>query len=143
MNDDSIISQLRLLKKYVSLLKTISTKSEQEFMKDDIIKGAAQRYLQLAIESCINIGNKIISLQQLQKDLKAPDTYSEIFMILGDLNVLPRAFVDKLVSMARFRNRLVHMYWEIDDHMIWEILNDNLDDFEEFAEYIKKYLLER
>jgi len=30
--------------------------------------------------------------------------------------------------MARFRNRLVHQYWKVDDAIIWEILvNDRLD----------------
>lgn len=140
MNDDRITEQLQLLKKYISLLESIAEKSPDEFFEDDILKGAAQRYLQLAIESCLNIGNRIISLLQVENDIKSPNTYSDIFVILAELNVLPRDFTDKLIPMARFRNRLVHVYWEIDDRMVWDILHNNLSDIKDFIAYVKKYL---
>ncbi len=30
--------------------------------------------------------------------------------------------------MAKFRNRLVHIYWEVDDDIIYNILQENIQD---------------
>ncbi len=42
--------------------------------------------------------------------------------------------------MARFRNRLIHLYWEVDDNQIYEILQSRLDDFKTFLDQIGKFL---
>jgi uncharacterized protein YutE (UPF0331/DUF86 family) len=34
--------------------------------------------------------------------------------------------------MTRFRNRLVHIYWEVDDNELYQILQTRLDDFRQF-----------
>ena len=53
-------------------------------------------------------------------------------------NILPVELAEeKLVAMARFRNRLVHIYWEIDLDMIYQILGENLIDLEHFISEIK------
>jgi len=48
---------------------------------------------------------------------------------------LPKDHVDsfrvRLVLMTRFRNRLVHIYWEVDDELIYEVPQNNLSDIEE------------
>ena len=35
--------------------------------------------------------------------------------------------------MARFRNRLVHLYWDVDDQLVAKYLSDGLGDFDRFA----------
>ncbi len=42
--------------------------------------------------------------------------------------------------MVQFRNRLVHLYWEVDAEVIYDILQRNLEDFEIFTKQILKYL---
>jgi uncharacterized protein YutE (UPF0331/DUF86 family) len=34
--------------------------------------------------------------------------------------------------MAKFRNRIVHMYFNISDEMIYDIVQNNIVDFERF-----------
>jgi uncharacterized protein YutE (UPF0331/DUF86 family) len=41
--------------------------------------------------------------------------------------------------MAKYRNRLVHIYWEIQSDEIYEILQTRVGDFEKFMESIWKY----
>ena len=50
------------------------------------------------------------------------------------------SFCDRLVKMAKFRNRLVHLYWEIDKKKVYEIIRDNLEDFKLFEKSIVKFL---
>ena len=49
-------------------------------------------------------------------------------------------FSEELRSMAKFRNRLVHLYWEVDDKMLYDILQKRLSDFKTFLNAISKYL---
>jgi uncharacterized protein YutE (UPF0331/DUF86 family) len=42
--------------------------------------------------------------------------------------------------MVQFRNRLVHLYWEVDEEIVYAILQNNLDDFDIFARYILDYM---
>ncbi|GBE54620.1 hypothetical protein BMS3Bbin15_00778 [archaeon BMS3Bbin15] len=32
--------------------------------------------------------------------------------------------------MAKFRNRLIHIYWEVDDDIIYNILQEDIQDIE-------------
>ena len=40
--------------------------------------------------------------------------------------------------MASFRNRLVHLYWDVDDAKVYEYLQDALHDLEAFKERIAR-----
>jgi len=42
--------------------------------------------------------------------------------------------------MARFRNRLIHLYGEIDDEKVHEIMKTRLNDFKKFLERISEFL---
>lgn len=48
--------------------------------------------------------------------------------------------VNNYFNMAKFRNRIVHMYFNVSDEMIYEITQNNLEDFEEFIKFIVKLL---
>jgi uncharacterized protein YutE (UPF0331/DUF86 family) len=43
---------------------------------------------------------------------------------------------DPLRAMARFRNRLVHLYWDVDDAGVHDYLQTGLADMERFGEAI-------
>lgn len=67
--DEKLVSQLRYLRKYLLHLKKMTAKSKEEYLADEIYKAATERYLQLAIETCINIANRIIALEQFRYNL--------------------------------------------------------------------------
>ena len=108
--DEKILEHLKLLAKYVNLLKRIAKTKEEEFVKDFVLTGSAERYLQLAIESCINIGNRLISILQFTHPVSTPESYTDIFIELERLGVVDKDFLQELIKMVRFRNRLVHLY---------------------------------
>jgi len=45
--------------------------------------------------------------------------------------------MDKMVGM---RNRLVHLYWEVDAAIVYEVLQNNLNDFERFKTYVYNFM---
>lgn len=136
VNFQKIDKQLQMLKKFLDILKQLSHLPPSEFAGDPRNYGSAERFLQLAIETTLNIGNHIISAQNFE----APQDYSEIFLILGKHNVLPKDFADELTNMARFRNRLVHIYWEVDTLRVYNIIQTKLGDFEDFMRHVLAFL---
>lgn len=42
--------------------------------------------------------------------------------------------------MTKFRNKIVHFYDDIDEEEIYNILLNNLGDFEDFLKYISYFL---
>ena len=53
---------------------------------------------------------------------------------LYHLGVVNEAFSKRLVGMAKFRNRLVHAYWDLDAGTVYQILQSCPVDFELFQE---------
>jgi uncharacterized protein YutE (UPF0331/DUF86 family) len=41
-----------------------------------------------------------------------------------------------LDTKVSFRNRIVHLYWEIDDLALYHILHENLGDIEVYIQHI-------
>ncbi|MDO9122973.1 MAG: DUF86 domain-containing protein, partial [Deltaproteobacteria bacterium] len=49
-------------------------------------------------------------------------------------------FTEKLIKMVRFRNRLVHIYWDIDENEIFRILKEHLTDIRRFLREFGSYV---
>ncbi|HRU74507.1 MAG TPA: DUF86 domain-containing protein [Caldisericia bacterium] len=43
--------------------------------------------------------------------------------------------------MIKFRNKLIHKYWDIDDKLIYEYAKNETDNFIDFIKEIKKFLI--
>lgn len=85
VNRSLVNSRLGKLREYVKILEGLTKYSLAYFKEDPLIHGSAERYLQLAIEALLDIGNHIIA----DRGLRKPDTYQEIFLILGEAKILP------------------------------------------------------
>lgn len=42
--------------------------------------------------------------------------------------------------MVSFRNRVVHLYWDVDDVTVYAILQNNLGDFDTYVGYILGFI---
>jgi uncharacterized protein YutE (UPF0331/DUF86 family) len=135
--DERITEHLKHLHRYLLRLHEMQPLSLEAFKKDNLTRAALERYLHLAIESCLNIGNRMLALAQMEKPVRTPETYADIFNELGHLGVLKDpALTERLVRMAKFRNRLVHMYWDIDEEFLYSILQENIVDLEQFKQAV-------
>lgn len=86
----------------------------------------------MAIEGAIDLCNHVIA----KNALRVPDDYADAFRALAERGAFSPEFTAKLVQMARFRNRLVHIYWEVDDRELYRYLRERLQDISEF---LKKF----
>jgi uncharacterized protein YutE (UPF0331/DUF86 family) len=126
---DIIAARLEKLREYLHTLRAVRKYDLDRFKKDPFIHGTAERYLHLAIECLLDIGNHIIADRGYPK----PETYSEILEILAEKGTVPRELCQKMAGMAAFRNVLVHDYLRLDQERVYRILQEQIDNFEELA----------
>ena len=141
--DERIKEHLQRLNRYYLQLVEIRQIAKQDFINDGIKYAAAERVLQIAIETCLNIGNRLISLLQFEQPVQTPESYADIFIIMRNLKIVDPEFSERLVKMAKFRNRLVHLYWDIDPGATYRILHENVDDFKKFQDIVVDFLNKR
>ncbi len=121
----------------LNLLNDLRSIKPDTFKKDQHLVGSAKYHLIVAIESAIDICNHLIS----KNSFRAPESYSDVFKVMAENNVLPLELVEeKLEAMARFRNRLVHIYWDIELDLLYQILQENLSDLDLFLAEINQHI---
>jgi len=132
VNPKKLAGILVNLEQYRANLEKLAEHERDDFLTDFTKVGSAKYFLQVAIESCINAAHHIIA----SEGFRAPQDYYDSFVALNEQEIIPDEFLPTLREMVRFRNRLVHLYWEVDDEVIYSILQTNLDDFRTFAQYV-------
>ena len=138
MYNEVIESRLKKLEAIVKKLETLSNKAMEDFENDFILASALEHNLQVAIQCVLDIGNHIISIENLEK----PNDYKDIILILGKNQIIPKKFADAIYKMAGLRNLIIHEYLEIDMAELVSHLND-INDFKLFMKYILHYLEEK
>jgi uncharacterized protein YutE (UPF0331/DUF86 family) len=120
------------IKEYLGFLQNLRPYSLNEFKSNPLIFGSSERFLHLAIECAIDIGNHLISDLRLRK----PGTNREIFEILNEKGIITDGLRDSLCKMAQFLNILVHDYMKIDREIVFNILQRDLKNLEEFIKAV-------
>jgi uncharacterized protein YutE (UPF0331/DUF86 family) len=59
---------------------------------------------------------------------------------MAEVGALPAEFAEDLVKMGKFRNRLVHLYWEVDDRQVHQLVCSRTRDFDKFINAMATYL---
>jgi uncharacterized protein YutE (UPF0331/DUF86 family) len=72
--------------------------------------------------------------------LAAVEVYWVWWEIKMDDGILPGTFMPTLRQMVSFRNRVVHLYWDVDDATVYRILREKLVDFDEYVRYILDFV---
>jgi uncharacterized protein YutE (UPF0331/DUF86 family) len=124
--------RLKKLDHAVSRLKRIQQISKDEYTNNQDYQDIAERNFQVAIQTCIDIANYIIAGQ----NLLVPDEQENVFIVLGKNGVPPEELIEKIKGMVSFRNILVHNYLYTDPNQVYDILQNQLSDFNAFAKAI-------
>jgi len=129
---DKITDKFGQLDEFLAILKGMRKTPVDKFLKDKILIGSAKYYLQVSIECCLDIANHIIAAE----GFRAPKDYADSFKVLEEHDVFDDHLGIKLRQMAKFRNRLVHLYGEIDDGYVYEFTKRGLKDILDFKAVI-------
>jgi|UniRef100_A0A7C3YST7 uncharacterized protein YutE (UPF0331/DUF86 family) len=131
-----IEARLRRLDRSVTKLKKFARMSRADYLANEDYQELVERNFQVAIQTCIDIANHIIA----QENLPVPDEEENIFLILSKNNIIPKELGERIKGMVGFRNILVHEYLSIDHTLVYDLLQNRLSDFSDFAKVIVAYL---
>ena len=109
-------------------LEDLQKLTKAEFIADPHKIGSAKYNLIVAIEGAVDLCNHVIS----KNGFRTPEDYTDTFMVMKEKGAFDERFTSSLIQMVRFRNRLVHIYWDVDDAELYRIIQTNLQDIRQF-----------
>ena len=138
VNPKTLTSILNNLRNYQAKLAILTGFSREEFIQDFTKVESAKHLLQVSIECCLDIAHHIAA----DEGYRTPQDSYDAFVVLNEEGILPDDFMPILRQMVSFRNRVVHLYWDVDDATLYDILQRNLGDFETFVIHILNFTSE-
>jgi len=131
-----IRKRLNKLDEYLAILYDIRKYSFEAFVSNPERYGSAERFLHLAIEAVLDMGNHVIA----DSDMGIVNWYSDIPSILTKKGYIDSDLERKWLQMIGFRNTLVHDYLEIDRSIVYDILQNHLEDIEKIKRIFAQFL---
>lgn len=125
---ERIGARLDRLEHFIERLEGVKEQGEEAYHADESLRAMTERWLQLAIQTCIDVGAQLVA----ELSVEPPTDYAMVFGNLAASGHIDRELAKRLGAAARQRNVLVHMYLDIDDRQVFASL-DRLDDLREFA----------
>lgn len=127
-NADKIRKLVSEITLSLNMLQELGALEEASFLADPHKIGSAKYSLIVAIEGIVDLCNHIIA----KNGLRTPEDYADTIRVMEENGAFEGEFAETLIKMVRFRNRLVHIYWNIDDHEIYRIIRKHLQDIRHF-----------
>jgi len=124
---------LKQLREAISILQSLGETKREEFITDYRIYGLAERYLQMAIEACLQIcGTLVASL-----GLRRPEGYHELLSIVAGQQIIPQALAYRLDILTNLRDSLVHDSSMLDRDLLYDYIQQRVDDLKTFADTVE------
>ncbi|AJA48557.1 hypothetical protein CPAST_c24880 [Clostridium pasteurianum DSM 525 = ATCC 6013] len=131
-----VISRIDKLNEYMRILKSLTKYDRKTYINDPLIYGSAERFLHLSIECILDIANHVIADMRYRR----PENNKDIFLVLHENKIIDEKLKNNLCNMAGFRNILVHDYLKLDRALVYDIINNNLNDIEDFIKIVVEYI---
>jgi len=136
LDKTTLTLKLGQLEEYISDVKRLRGKPIAEFTPRSDVEILAERHIEKACQAALDIANHIVA----EEGLGQPTMYKELGHILAKTNIVSPEMAVKLETVAKFRNRLVHEYANLEPQIIYDIIHRHIDDLVEFAQQIYGYL---
>lgn len=111
--------------------------SFDEFHRERDTRELCVHYLRIALESLLDVCRHFLAVKGVS--LAEIDT-TNLIELAGERGLIDPTFAQKIRGMAGMRNAIVHVYWRLDYAAIYEVISQRLDDFDEFARQVKRYV---
>lgn len=131
---ETLDRRLEKLEACVRELRRMAGTERATFLRDVALQAQAERWLQLAVEACIDIAHHLIA----NRGWRTPTTYREAFDVLASEGVLAPELAGRMAAWAGLRNVLVHLYLDVDHARLHEAMTRDLGELEAFAAAITK-----
>ncbi len=133
VDKDLVQRHLQQLSEATGILRGLRETRREEFTSDYRIYGLAERYLQLAIEACLQICSILVAALGLRR----PEDYHELLSIVAAQQIIPRNLAYRLEVLTDLRDTLIRDPGALQRDLLYEHLQQRLADLESFAETIR------
>lgn len=139
----------RLIKKKIDLIQRdlerlldLSDFTFDEVANDYMKYAALKNIFMEIIGRGIDINEHIIAKLGSYQNL-SPKDYTETFLYMAKLKVLPESFAKKIAASAGFRNAIVHDYDNLDERIVYKTVGEAIKQYSDYCKYILKFLDKR
>lgn len=129
-----VAARLAVLDENLRHLEGLANLDLAAYLADPRNYGAAERFLQLAIEAVFDLGTHCISGLALPR----PHVYADILPTLVHAGIISPETQAKLTNLAGFRNLLVHDYAHLDRARVHAFLGARLEGLRSFGAEIAR-----
>jgi uncharacterized protein YutE (UPF0331/DUF86 family) len=132
INYQAVRDRAREIRESIQKVQQYAAVPDAEFFADERNLYSVEHLLLVAIEAAASLCNHILAKTASQ----APVSYGECFEGLHLVHRLDDQLTARLVQMARFRNLLVHRYWDVDPGRVLTYARESQADFEAYLKAI-------
>jgi len=134
VDKDLMQRHLKQLRESLAILQSLGQNKREEFTSDYRIFGLAERYLQLAIEACLQACSILIA----SLGLRRPEGYHELLSIVASQQIIPQAMAYRLEILTNLRDALVHDPSTLNRDLLYDYIQHRLGDLEAFATTVEE-----
>ena len=124
-----VADKVALIRRLLDGIATLPLDDLHEFRRDPRMVAAAESYLRRALEALLDIARHVLA----RAFGRGATEYAEVARQLGDVGVVSADQAERLVLMARYRNRLGHMYDEVTEPELYDVLTLHRADIPELV----------
>ncbi len=132
----SLVRRLLALNEALVELERPEARSVNALTSDRVLRAAVERWLQIAIESCLDIANHRIAA----RGWTPPTTGREAFLVLTAHDELDPELTRRLGRAVGLRDVLVHDYASIDLERLAAVVAQDLDGLRAFAQHATRWV---
>jgi len=134
LDKEVVQGQLKQLREAVAILRDLGKTERAEFTANYRIYGLAERYLQLAIEACLHLCSTLVA----SFGLRRPEAFHELLSIIASQQIIPKPLAYRLEVLTNLRDSLMHDPGALNRNLLYDHIQQRLNDLEEFADAIEK-----
>jgi len=136
INREVVRTRAAEIRASVAQIRVYVDQPDDAFFADERNLYSVQFLLLVAMEAAATLCNHILA----RTSRVAPASYTECLDGLRAAGIVDDGLAARLTRMARFRNLLVHRYWEVDGQRVLGYARQDLGDFEAYLAALGQWL---
>lgn len=138
--DKILVKQrLEMIGRFLDELEDLSRLPRADFLHKRTA-ASAESFLRRSLEAVFDVGRHILARNG---GMNLALEYRGIARGLEEMGIVDVRLKIQLEKMAGYRNRLVHLYHQVPDEELYEIIRNNLQDIRAFQKQIAAYISEK
>lgn len=133
MVEDVLYNKIDIIERCLIRIREVYAQSPEN-LKDYTKQDSIILNIQRAAEATIDIAMHIVSA----KKLGIPKNSRDAFEVLAHNKIIDDNMLEKLKAMIGFRNIAIHNYQKLNLDILQKVIENNLNDFNEFIYCISK-----